>query len=222
MELTLQRRRKWLRVGVRIQVLSVLWTLLEAVFGAMAATVAGSLAMSAFSVDSAIELLTGFVLLVRLCIEYQFDEARMSDWVERVASGIVAGALFTLAGYISWKSGVALASHQQVSVSLLGLVVAAIAAVVSPMLAVAKRRVGEQLHSYALIGDAACSMTCAYMAWVLLTGIVLQWAFGFWWVDSVAAVGILYFVLREAWESAQAAWTGQAHNHRGHDNSDGD
>lgn len=213
---TFQRRRKWLRLGLRIQVLSVLWTLLEAVLGTMAAAAVGSLAMSAFSVDSAIELLSGFVLLVRLGIEYQSGEDRISEWIEwteRIAAAIVAGALFTLAAYIAWRSGVALASREPVQISLLGLIVAAIAALVSPLLAVAKRRVGERIDSHALIGDAACSMTCGYMAWVLLAGIVLQWAFGWWWVDSIAAIGILYFILREAWESAAAAWTGEPHVH---------
>lgn len=218
MVMTDERRRKWIEMGIRVQVLSVLWTLLEAVLGAVAASAAGSLAISAFSVDSAIELLSGFVLFVRLIIEYQSGENGMSKVVERIASGIVAVSLFTLAIFISWKSGEAFALRVPASASALGIVVAAIAAVVSPMLAVAKRRIGERIHSHALLGDAACSMTCAYMAWVLLAALILQWAFGLWWVDALGAVGILYFVLHEAWESLDAAITGEphVHGHGGH------
>ncbi|MCL6452467.1 MAG: cation transporter [Alicyclobacillus sp.] len=217
MELTARKRHRWLQIGLRVQALSVLWTLLEAVLGSIAAGLAGSVALSAFSVDSAVELVSGFVLLVRLGLEYQAgaDDASASfvARAERISAAVVAAALLTLAGFIAWRSGAALAARQPVQENLLGLFVAAVAAVVSPLLAVAKRRVGEHLHSHALIGDAACSMTCGYMAWVLLAGLVGQRLFGLWWIDPVAALGILYFILHEAWESAEAAWTGGPHVH---------
>lgn len=209
----LMRRERYLKHSVNIQLLSVGWTAAEALVGAAAAALIGSIALSAFSVDSAIELLSGMVLLVRLISERQAGVDKLSPQVERAASGIVGGCLFALAMYISFKSGQALALREIVSVSPVGLGVAVISSFVSPWLANQKRKFGRILHSHALLGDAACSMICAYMAWTLLAGQLFEWAFGWWWIDPLAACAILYFVLREAWESLSAAWTGDAHVH---------
>jgi divalent metal cation (Fe/Co/Zn/Cd) transporter len=218
MSIALESRRKWLRVALQIQVISVLWTVIEAAVGAVAAQLSGSLAVSAFSVDSAIELVSGIALLLRFVIEMlssaKSSEARASV-PERMATGVVTFCLFGLAAFISWRSGQALATRHPMQVSTIGLILAGLSSVISPWLARMKRRVGMKLDSHALIGDAACTMTCAYMAWVLLLGLGMQWLFGFWWVDPLAALGILYFVLYEAWDSFAALRSGTVHIHDG-------
>ncbi|KPV38999.1 cation transporter [Alicyclobacillus ferrooxydans] len=214
--MTEERRHKWLKVALQIQLLSVFWTLVEALIGGFAANRSGSLAVSAFSVDSAIELISGLTLLLRFVLEFwspSTEQDEKSSVPERFATGVVALCLFGLAAFIAWKSGQAFAVRQPLHVSTIGLCLAAVSSVVSPWLASVKRRVGVSLHSRALIGDAACTMTCAYMAWVLLLGLGMQTFFGFWWVDPLAALGILYFVLREAWDSFDALRTGTPHVH---------
>ena len=39
------------------------------------------------------------------------------------------------------------------------------------------------------------------MAATLLAGLVARAAFGWWWADPVAALGIVYFIVREAREA---------------------
>lgn len=209
----IEKRSKYLRGAVYLELLSVGWVMTEAVMSAVAAIAMNSLAMSAFSIDSAIELISGVVLVVRLWVELQTGSDSLSQKVERIASGVVGVCLFTLAGYIAWKSGQSLALQRPLVTSPLGLAIAAASSLITPWLAARKQKYGKILHSHALLGDAACSLICAYMAWTLLAGLLLQWAFGWWWVDPVAAVGILYFVLREAWESVDAAWSGEGHVH---------
>lgn len=199
--------------ALRVEYLSLSWVVTETILSAFAAVAVGSLAISAFSVDSGVELLSGFVLLGRLFMERRTGRDAQSKRVERISAAIVGLCLFTLAIFISLKSGQALHRHASAPMSQLGLMVALGSSVITPWLAFQKRRLGERLHSHALMGDAACSMTCAYMAWTLLGGLLLQKLFGFWWIDPVAAVGILYFVLREAWESLIGAWTGEEHIH---------
>ncbi|MCL6443548.1 MAG: hypothetical protein K6T83_08860 [Alicyclobacillus sp.] len=206
-------RDRWLRAAIRVEILSVVWIVTEASLGSLAAMRAGSLAISAFSLDSAVELVAGCVLLARLLIEWWSGRDGLSKAAERSASAVVACCLFLLAGMISFKSGQALAVRTATAVSPLGLTVAAASSVITPWLARKKRQLGVLLHSHALLGDAACSVTCAYMAWTLLAGLLLQWAVNWWWIDALAALGILYFVLREAWESAVSAVRGEGHVH---------
>lgn len=210
------RRRRLVWMALQIEFVSLAWIVVEAVLSAVAALQSGSLALSAFSVDSAIELLSGLVLTSRLWLEFQYGEAGLSEVVERVSSAIVGVCLFSLAAYIAWRSGQALAIRHSVHTTSLGIAVVAGSSIITPWLARSKHRLGVRLHSHALLGDAACSMTCAYMAWTLLAGLMLQQVFGWWWIDPLAAVGILYFVTREAWESVIATWTGAAHVHNHH------
>ncbi|MCL6515990.1 cation transporter, partial [Alicyclobacillus sp.] len=208
-----ERRASWLTLALWVETASLLWILTEALVSGLAAARAGSLALSAFSADSAIEFLSGLVLWFRLGWEARRPAAAGVARVERVAAGVVAGCLFTLAGLIAFHAGQALALRPAWVPSPLGLGIAVATSLVTPWLAIVKRRLGRKLHSHALLGDAACSMTCACMAWSLLAGLLLQWAFGWWWADVAAAILIVGFVLREAWESGLSAWTGAPHVH---------
>ena len=206
-------RPELLRRALRLEVLSLFWVLTEVVVGVIAAQRAGSLAISAFSIDSAIELLSGIVLFTRISWELRSEDSDAIPNIERIASAVVGISLLLLAAWTAFESGRAFAAASRVETSGIGLALAAVSSLLTPWLARRKRHLGLLLHSHALLGDAACSATCGYMAWTLLTGLVAQWAFGWWWVDAVAALGIVYFITREAWESLSSAWTGVAHVH---------
>jgi len=79
-----------------------------------------------------------------------------------------------------------------------------------PYLAVNKRRIAKRIHSDALAGDAANSITCAYMAGTVLVGLTLNSLFGWWWVENVAALLFLVWLVRETWETFEDARQGQS------------
>ena len=124
--------------------------------------------------------------------------------IERRAGRIVGGALFAFTGYVVIQSLVSLALHVEPEPSLLGIALAVVATVGMPVLARVKRKVAKEIGSSALKGDAACGITCAYMAATLLGGLALNALFGWWWADPIAALGIVYFLVREGRE----AWNG--------------
>ena len=74
-----------------------------------------------------------------------------------------------------------------------------------PWLAVVKRRIAGHIQSEALAGDAVSSITCAYMAGTVLVGLVFNALFGWWWVENVAALLFLVWLLRETWEAFEEA-----------------
>jgi divalent metal cation (Fe/Co/Zn/Cd) transporter len=86
---------------------------------------------------------------------------------------------------------------------------ALVAVVAMPVLAWRKRAIAAPLGSAALRGDAACSITCAYMAGTLLVGLTLTALFGWWWADSLAALGLLVWLVPEAREAIEGARAGQ-------------
>ena len=81
---------------------------------------------------------------------------------------------------------------------------AAFTAPTMPLLARAKRRVGEQLGSSATVSESAQNLLCAYLSVALLIGLGANAVFGWWWADPLAALAIAGVALREG----RASWRG--------------
>lgn len=191
--------------GVRIEWLSIAWMVVEAVVALGSGILAHSLSLVAFGADSVIELVAGGVLLWRLLVEAKGASLKRIERAERTSSWVVGIALLLLAVYIVILSVDKLATHQGAETSYVGMGLAALSGVIMPGLARAKKRIGSAIGSRALRADGSCSIVCAYMAWTVLSGVVLTALLGWWWIDSAAALGLVYFVVREGWEAVQAA-----------------
>ncbi len=45
--------------------------------------------------------------------------------------------------------------------------------------------------------------TCGYLAAVVIAGLLLQLIAGFWWVDAVTSLGIVWFLVKEGREASE-------------------
>jgi divalent metal cation (Fe/Co/Zn/Cd) transporter len=67
-------------------------------------------------------------------------------------------------------------------------------------------KVAERLGSRALRADAVESITCGWLALVVVVGLAVEWLTGVWWVDAATSLVIVYFLVkegREAWEGEE-------------------
>lgn len=194
-----------LRSGIAIEWWTIGWMVLEAAVSLGAGVAAGSVALLAFGADSVIELISAGVLLRRLRVEQAGGCAGEVQAAERRASGLVGGLLLLLAVWVVGSVLRDVLTHAQPESSPAGLVIAAASTLVMPWIVATKRRVASRIGSAALRADAACGIVCAYMAATLLAGLALRALFGWWWADPLAALGIVYFIVREGWEAIEAA-----------------
>jgi divalent metal cation (Fe/Co/Zn/Cd) transporter len=74
-----------------------------------------------------------------------------------------------------------------------------------PWLAYTKRRLAARLDSPSLRGDAASSLTCGFMAGTVLIGVGLHATLHVGWVEDVAALGFLYWLVQETRETLEEA-----------------
>jgi divalent metal cation (Fe/Co/Zn/Cd) transporter len=74
-----------------------------------------------------------------------------------------------------------------------------------PLLALAKSRANRTISSASLRADIAETTTCAYMAGVTLAGLVVSMLFGLWWVQYVAALALLIWLIPETKEAVEEA-----------------
>lgn len=204
------QRNRLVKAGIQIELATVVWMLIEAAIAISAGIVARSVLLTAFGLDSVIELVTGGVLLWRLITEARGSALDRVERAERLAAWVVGVALILLCAYIVLTSALGLLTHTRAESSEIGIGLALVAVVFMPVLAWRKRGIAALLGSAALRGDAACSITCAYMAGALLAGLLLNALFGWWWADSLAALGLLYWLIPEAREALEGARAGRA------------
>ena len=190
--------------GILIEWLSLAWMMLEAAVAVVAGVLAHSVALVAYGADSVIELVAGVAVLSRLYVEARGGDEERVERAERAASWVVGVALLALAVYIVGASVLSLISRSRPETSTLGMGIAAASSVLMPILATAKKRIGRSC-SKALVSDGSCSMVCAYMSWILLVGVGATALLGWWWIDSVAALGFVWFVVREGLEAIKDA-----------------
>ncbi len=202
-------RREAVYAGVRIEVVTVAWMVIEAGVALVAGVLAGSLLLVAFGIDSVIELVTGGALLWRLATEARGGDIERVEKAENRAAWITGISLVLLSVYVVVSALFGLFSQSRAEGSPVGIGLAAVALVIMPVIARRKRVIAAQINSSALRGDAACSMTCAYMAATLLVGLALNAAFGWWWTDSVAALVFLVWLVPEAREAIEGARAGR-------------
>jgi divalent metal cation (Fe/Co/Zn/Cd) transporter len=202
-------RARAVRAGVYIEAVTVVWMTVEAVVAIGAGVAARSVLLTAFGLDSVVELVTGGVLLWRLMAEERGGALERVARAENRAAWVTGGGLILLCLYIVAGVTYNLLTHNRAEGSSVGILLSLVAVAGMPVLAWRKRAIAARIGSGALRGDAACSITCAYMAATLLLGLLLNTLLGWWWADSVAALGLLYWLAGEAREALEGARAGR-------------
>lgn len=191
-------RRAVVRRGERLTWATIGYNSLEAVLAIGAGLAAGSVALVGFGFDSVIELSSSVAGLWRLHADAAPDSRARA---ERRALRLIGCAFLLLAAYVLLDAIRTLLTRTPPDESPLGLLIAAGSLIVMPLLARAKRRVAAQLASQALTAEARQTQLCTYLSAILLGGLGLNAAFGWWWADPVAALMMIPVI---AWEGLEA------------------
>jgi divalent metal cation (Fe/Co/Zn/Cd) transporter len=202
------RKEELHRRGVRLEVFTVAWNVLEAVVAIGVGIAVGSVALVSFGADSGIEVISAVALLWRLLRAGPHASVPEEGAAERKALYLVAGTFFLLALYILYEAVGALLSGEGPETSTVALVLSGVSLVVMPVLAHLKGRTGRELGSRALVADSAETWVCSYLSLALLLGVGLNAAFGWWWADPVGALAMLPVILWQGWETLGEAREG--------------
>jgi divalent metal cation (Fe/Co/Zn/Cd) transporter len=116
---------------------------------------------------------------------------------ERLSLRIVGICFFSLAVYVAYESCSDFISRKAPGHSIAGIILACISLVVMPILSHAKKKVGYQLRSEAMNADARQTDFCVYLSAILLGGLLLNAALGWWWADPAAALIMVPIIARE-------------------------
>lgn len=187
----LQRRIRW------IVAITIGYNVIEAFIALAAGTVASSAALVGFGLDSVVEVLSA------AAISWQFA-ARDPQKREPIALRLIAFSFFALAAYVIVDAGLSLFGLRDAEPSMVGIVLAAVSLAVMPFLSWIERRTGRELGSASAVADSKQTLICAYLSAALLVGLLLNFLVGWAWADSIAALFIAGFAIKEGLE----AWKG--------------
>ena len=193
-------RRDVLRRRIRIVVaITIAWNVIEALVALIAGRAASSAALIGFGLDSIVEVLSA------AAVAWQFA-APDPEKRERVALRVIAVSFFGLAAYVTVDALLSLTGLREPEHSMVGIVLAALSLIVMPFLSWFERRTGRELGSASAVADSKQTLICTYLSAALLAGLLLNSLLGWAWADSVAALVIAGFAVREGIE----AWRGDA------------
>ena len=200
-------RQANLKRGIRIEVASLVYNILEVVISVTAGLLTGSAALVSWGLDSTVEATSAGTLIWRLRGEANGADRRTVLHRKKVALTVVACAFWIVVAAILYEAVSAFLSREAPGFNLWGIAILFVSLVVNPFLAWGKYRYGRRLDSPALKYDAKDTLICEYQTIVVLAGIGLtQWQ-GWWWADPVAALLIVPYVAWEGFEATKDAWS---------------
>ena len=194
-------RAALLRRGVVLAWFTVAWNIVEGIIAIAAGTLASSIALIGFGVDSFVETTSSAVVGWRLRDELRGRSPEHAERIERRAARIAGTLLLLLALYLVIDAGRHLLGiAERPEKSPVGLALTAVSLLVMPFLARAKLRIATALNSRALRADAYETIACAWLSVATLAGLALNAAFGWWWADPLAALILVPLIVREGME----------------------
>lgn len=191
----LQRRIRF------IVAFTIAYNVLEAVVTVSAGRLASSGALVSFGLDSTIEVASA------VAIAWQYSRRDPERW-EKPTLRLIAWLFFLLAAYVAVKSAVALVDHREPDHSAVGLGMVIASVIIMPLVSFLERDAGRALGSSSAVADSKQTLVCAYLSVAVLVGLVVDWLFGWWWADPVAALVVAALALhegKEAWEGESCA-----------------
>jgi divalent metal cation (Fe/Co/Zn/Cd) transporter len=163
-----------------------------------------SLTLFGFGIDSFIEVMSGIGILAMVIRIQQNPEAPRSRF-EVTALRVTGTAFYLLAAGLGASSIYNLFTAHKPETTLPGVIISTVSIALMWALVAGKRKVGRALNSIPILSDANCALVCIYMSLVLLAASLIYEITGFGFVDSIGALGLIYFSVKEGRESFEKA-----------------
>jgi len=187
-----------------LAVFTILYNLAEGLISIFFGVSDETLALFGFGVDSFIEVMSGigiFAMVLRIRHNPETDRSTF----EKTALRITGTSFYILAAGLGITAVYNIVVGHKPETTLPGLVISAISIAVMWALVASKRKVGRALDSSPILADANCTLVCIYMSLVLLGSSLIYELTGFGFVDSLGAIGLIYFSYNEGKESFEKA-----------------
>jgi len=163
-----------------------------------------ALTLFGFGIDSFIEVISGIGIIALVYRIRQNPDTPRSQF-ERTALRITGTSFYLLTAGLAATAIFNIVIGHKPETTLPGLIISLVSIAMMWALVSAKRKVGWALDSAPILADANCTLVCVYMSLVLLAASLIYKLTGFGFVDSLGALGLIYFSFNEGKESFEKA-----------------
>jgi divalent metal cation (Fe/Co/Zn/Cd) transporter len=195
--------RYW-KFALWLAIVTILYNLLEGLFAIFFGISDETLTLFGFGVDSFIELLSGIGIMAMVIRIRQNPDTPRTEF-EINALRITGTSFYILAVGLALSAVYNLFIGHTPQTTLPGVIISLLSIGVMWALVAGKRKVGRALDSAPILADANCTLVCIYMSLVLLASSLIFELTGFGFVDSLGALGLIYFSINEGRESFEKA-----------------
>lgn len=198
------RQNRFYNYALWLAIFTIVYNLLEGLVSVYFGAHDEALTLFGFGVDSFIEVMSGIGILA-MVIRIRQNPGTPRGGFERTALRVTGWSFYLLAVGLLLTSIYNLFTGHKPTTTLSGVVISLISIAAMWALVTGKRKVGRALDSAPILADANCTMVCIYMSVVLLAASLIYQFTGFGFVDSLGAIGLIYFSYNEGKESFEKA-----------------
>ena len=202
--LTQSTTNKYWTYALWLALFTIFYNLAEGLISVFFGLSDETLTLFGFGVDSFIEVMSGIGILAMVLRIRQHPDTSRSQF-ERSALRVTGLSFYLLAMGLGLTAIYNLFTDHKPTTTLPGLIISLVSIAVMWALVLGKRKVGRTLNSSPILADANCTMVCIYMSAVLLASSLIYQLTGFVFVDSIGALGLIYFSYSEGKESFEKA-----------------
>lgn len=163
-----------------------------------------ALTLFGFGVDSFIEVMSGIGILA-MVIRIRRNPDTPRSQFEKTALQITGTSFYLLVICLAVTAIYNIFTGHKPETTLPGLIISVISIAMMWALVSGKRKVGRVLNSQPILSDANCTMVCIYMSVVLLASSLIYQVTGFGFIDSIGALGLIWFSYSEGREAFEKA-----------------
>jgi divalent metal cation (Fe/Co/Zn/Cd) transporter len=205
---------RYYQYALLLGVFTVVYNLGEGIVSIMFGMQDETLALFGFGIDSFIECMSGLGIIA-MTWRIQKNPDTPKSTFEKTALYITGTSFFLLAIGLAITAAINIYTGHKPETTLSGIIISLVSIAAMWFLVRAKIHVGQQLNSAPILADASCTKVCIYMSVVLLASSIIYQLTGIGFIDSVGALGLIYFAVqegREAFEKARGVETCSCHD----------
>ena len=184
--------------------ITVFYNLLEGLVSIFFGIQDETLTLFGFGVDSFIEILSG-IGIIAMVLRIRHNPGAPTTPFENTALRVTGASFYLLSAGLAVTAVYNVISGHKPETTLPGMIISLVSIASMWLLLAGKRKVGHTLNSKPILADANCTLVCIYMSLVLLGSSLIYRLTGFGLVDSIGALGLIYFSLSEGRESFRKA-----------------
>ena len=192
---------KW---GTALALITIFYNIVEGVVSVAFGIRDETIALFGFGLDSFVEVISG-IGIWHMISRMRINTASNTDRFEQTALKVTGTAFYILAIGLIITAAISLFKGHRPETTFWGIIVAIVSILLMWMLIHYKVKIGKQFQSQALLADADCSKACVYLSIVLLVSSAAYEVTGIGGFDSIGAVGIALFSLKEGREAFEKA-----------------